>query len=152
MKMSFASAIERSRLEIMTRTSQFGLSGPGMREAFIKTARKLFIGGFATSLWLFLITAPARAAELRVLSGHVPPVVARLQPVGRLPGTNRLALAIGLPLRNQETLTNLLQQIYDPSSTNYHHYLTSEQFTEAFGPTREDYQAVIAFAKANGLT
>ena len=35
---------------------------------------------------------------------------------------------------------------------NYHHYLTPEQFTERFGPTEQDYQAVIAFAKANGLT
>jgi uncharacterized repeat protein (TIGR03803 family) len=63
-----------------------------------------------------------------------------------------LNLAIGLPLRNQEALTNRLRQIYDPASPNYRHYLTPEQFTEQFGPTEKDYQAVISFAKANGLT
>ncbi len=86
-----------------------------------------------------------------MLHGHVPAVVARLLPVGSLPGTNRLNLAIGLPLRNPEALTNLLRQIYDPASPRYHHYLTPEQFTEQFGPMEKDYQAVIAFAKANGL-
>ncbi len=86
------------------------------------------------------------------MHGHVPAAARRLQPAGRLPAANRLNLAIGLPLHNREALTNLMQQIYDPSSANYHHYLTPEQFTEMFGPTKEEYQAVIAFAQANNLT
>jgi subtilase family serine protease len=60
-------------------------------------------------------------------------------------------LAIGLPLRNQAGLTTLLQQLNDPASPNYRQWLTPEQFTERFGPSEEDYQAVVAFAKANGL-
>src|SRR5208283_3892813 len=60
--------------------------------------------------------------------------------------------AIGLQLRNQAALTDLIQQLYDPASPNYHQYLTPEQFTEQFGPTEQDYQKVIAFAKRNGLT
>jgi len=54
-------------------------------------------------------------------------------------------------LRNREALTNLLHQIYDPASPNYHHYLTPEQCAEQFGPTKQDYEAVKAFARANGL-
>jgi subtilase family serine protease len=81
----------------------------------------------------------------------VPAVVARLQPIGALPVDSRLNLAIGLPLRNKEALTALLHDIYDPASPNFHHYLTPEQFTEKFGPTEQDYQAVTAFARANGL-
>ncbi len=75
-----------------------------------------------------------------------------LQPVGQLSGLTILNLAVGLPLRNKEELNNLLQQIYDPASPQYHHYLTPEQFTERFGPTEQDYQALIDFVKANGLT
>ncbi|MFZ0827299.1 MAG: protease pro-enzyme activation domain-containing protein, partial [Verrucomicrobiia bacterium] len=97
---------------------------------------------FATTVW---------AAPLQVMRDLVPAAVARLQSVGKLAGTNQLNLAIGLPLRNQEVLTNLLQQIYDPASPEYHHYLTPEQFAERFGPTEQDYRTVIAFAKANGL-
>ena len=123
-------------------------------DTFTKIAGYLRVSGFimagCVTLSLLLAT-PARAAGTQVLRGHVPAAVARQHPVGRFPNTNRLNLAIGLPLRNQEALTNLLRQIYNPASTNYHHYLTPEQFTKMFGPTEKDYQAVMAFAKANGL-
>ena len=75
----------------------------------------------------------------------------RLKPIGTLPGAQRLRLAIGLPLRNQPELDALLQQLYDPASPIYRHFLTPEQFTERFGPTATDYQVLIDFAKSNGL-
>lgn len=99
--------------------------------------------------------ASSRAADagaVKKLHGHVPAIVSQLQPKGNLPAGTDLNLAIGLPLRNCEALTNLLAEIYDPSSTNYHHYLSPEQFTAQFGPTEADYQAVIHFAEANGLS
>jgi hypothetical protein len=105
----------------------------------------------ATFLLLFAAPAPARAAEGQILWGHVPAVVSHLQPVERLAPERRMKLAIGLPLRNQGGLNTLLQQLNDPASPNYHHWLTPEQFTEGFEPSEEDYQAVVAFAKANGL-
>jgi uncharacterized repeat protein (TIGR03803 family) len=100
---------------------------------------------------LLFITS-ARATERQILNGHVPKAAARSQPVGRLPGSSRLNLAIGLPLRNQEALSNLLEQLYDPASIQYRHYLTVEQFTEGFGPAEQNYEEVIAFAKSQGLT
>ena len=124
-------------------------------KAFTRIARQAGVKGRVTTacaVLLLLFTSHAQPAERQVLHGHVPAVVAQLLTVGSLPGTNRLNLAIGLPLRNPEALTSLLQQIYDPASPNYRHYLTPQQFTEQFGPTEKDYQAVMAFAKANGLT
>jgi hypothetical protein len=100
---------------------------------------------------LLLFTTPGWSAGPQVLHGHVPPAVVHLTPVGRLEADRELKLAIGLPLRNKEGLTNLLQRIYDPASPDYHHYLTPAQFAEAFGPTEEDYRAVAEFAIANGL-
>ena len=101
---------------------------------------------------LLVLASGLHAGQRQVLRGHVPAAAARLQPVGRLPATNRLELAIGLPLRNRAGLTNLLRQLYDPASAGYRQYLTPDQFTAAFGPTEPEYQAVIAFAKASGLT
>ncbi len=103
---------------------------------------------------VLLFATAAKAAERQVLRGHVPTAVTELnlQPVGRLPSTNRLHLAIGLPLRNQDALGALIKQIYDPASPQYHQYLTPAQFAERFGPTKEDYGAVINFATANRLT
>ncbi len=97
-------------------------------------------------------SSQAAVTGLTPLPGRMQSVVSQLQPLGQLPAQTNLSLAIGLPLRNREALTNLLQQIYDPASTNYHRYLTPDQFTAQFGPSAEDYQAVINFAAQNGLT
>jgi subtilase family serine protease len=100
-----------------------------------------------------LLAAPARAANERVaLVGHVPEVVAKLQPLGRLEASQRLKLAIGLASRDEQGLDKFLQELYDPASPNYHHYLSPHQFTERFGPTQQDYKALMEFAKASGLT
>jgi hypothetical protein len=106
----------------------------------------------AVAFCLLLALIPTlSAAQLQYLKGHVPDAVAASRPNGFLPATNYLRLAIGLPLRNRTELTNLLAQIYNSASTNYHHFLTSTQFVERFGPTVGDYQSVQAFARANGL-
>ena len=110
--------------------------------------------GMVFSILALAFAAPAQVTERQVLRGHVPRAVAEfnLQPVEKLASSTNLNLVIGLPLRNQGALTNLLQQQYTPTSSQYHHWLTPKEFTAKFGPTEEDYQAVIAFAKANGFT
>lgn len=124
----------------------------------MKTTRQLLFrvvfGWACLALLLLLITNNARAAERQVLRGHVVRAVTELNllPVGTLASSTNLDLAISLPLRNQEALTNLLQQEYAPTSPQYHHWLTPKQFTERFGPTEQDYQAAIEFARANGFT
>jgi len=75
----------------------------------------------------------------------------KLQVVGNYPATNRIRAALCLPLRNQTALSNLLSRISDPSSPDYRHYLTPDEFTEQFGPTKEDYAAAVAFVQAQGL-
>jgi alpha-tubulin suppressor-like RCC1 family protein len=107
-----------------------------------------FIIGIAL---LFVLPCAGLAAERRVLHGHVPPAVARLVPLGRFDGANRLNLALGLPLRNQAALAGLLHDLYDPASPKFRNYLTPAQFAEQFGPTEQDYQALIGFVQANGL-
>ena len=94
---------------------------------------------------------PGCAAPQEV-RGHVPAAVARLAPVGRVTGSDRLKLAIGLPLRNAPELGRLLRDLYDPASSRFRQFLTPEQFAAMFGPSEEDYRALITFAKDSGLT
>src|ERR1017187_4872111 len=114
-----------------------------------------FPGGLlaATALlaacWLGF-SSPAQAGQ-QVLKGHVPQITKQLMSIARLESSRRLDVGIGLPLRNREKLTNLLQEVYQPSSANFRHYLTADQFAASFGPSQEDYQAVTDFAKAHGL-
>jgi len=72
--------------------------------------------------------------------------------LGRLPATQSLKLSIALPLRNEAGLDEELQRLYDPNSPSYHQFLSVEQFTERFGPSQADYDDVVHFAQAHGLT
>ena len=65
--------------------------------------------------------------------------------------TAQMNLVIQLPLRNEEGLSDLIGQLYDPNSPNFHHFLSPQEFTSEFGPTQQDYQAVVDFAKAKGF-
>ena len=99
------------------------------------------------------LTTAAHGLERQVLRGHVPEAILQLglQPSGRLPATNRLYLAIGLPLLNTNELARLLRDIYNPANPQFRHYLSPQQFTERFGPTKVDYKAVMNFAREHGL-
>jgi hypothetical protein len=91
------------------------------------------------------------ASDRQTLAGHVPGIVSQLQPAGRLEGSQRLKLAIGMASRDEEGLDSFIRELYDPASPNYHHYLSPEQFTARFGPAEQDYQALTDYAKASGL-
>ena len=97
-----------------------------------------------------LMCTPAANAQ-RVLSGHVPRAVTVSREVNPVARTARINLAIGLPLRNQDELNALLGQLSDPANPNFGRYLSPEQFAAEFGPTEEDYQALIEFAHVHGL-
>ena len=99
-----------------------------------------------------VLPAAAAVTGTKTLPGHVPAIVSQLTATGRMAATTSLQLAISLPVRDQAGLDARLQQIYDLASTNYHSYLTPAQFAAQFGATEQDYQAVVAFAQANGLT
>jgi len=71
--------------------------------------------------------------------------------LGRLPGTQTLRLDVVLPLPDQAGLEDFLQKVYDPTSPIYRRFLSAAEFTERFGPTQEDYDAVVGFAKASGF-
>ena len=98
-----------------------------------------------------LFAAPSASPARKILSGHVPSAVSALTALGSLPATNVLRLAIGLPVRNQADLDARAQSVSDPSSPNFRQYLTTAQFAEQYGPTTNEVQAVVDFARANGL-
>ncbi|MEY2427778.1 MAG: hypothetical protein QOJ40_663, partial [Verrucomicrobiota bacterium] len=114
--------------------------------------QRFFIRLAAGCALLFLVSGEAAPAQgRRVLPGHVPPEAARMVPFDLLPASERLNLAISLPLRNQAALETLLHELYDPASTNFHQWLIPEKFAENFGATEQDYQAVADFAVSKGL-
>src|ERR1700721_902850 len=72
-------------------------------------------------------------------------------PVGRLPADQTMQLDLVLPLRDPAGLKSFLNDVYDPTSFSYRRFLTVAEFTERFGPTQADYDAVVSFARSNGF-
>jgi len=100
-----------------------------------------------------MLAAATGSQAQSVMTHHVREAVQSgvARPIGRLPAEQVMSLDLVLPLRNKEGLENFLSDLYDPASPSYKHYLTPAEFTARFGPTQKDYNAVLAFAKANGL-
>jgi kumamolisin len=78
-------------------------------------------------------------------------VAGEAQSLGRLPANQTMRFDIVLALRHPAELDNFLQELYDPTSPSYRHFVTPEEFTARFGPSQEDYDAVVRFAAASGF-
>jgi subtilase family serine protease len=100
-----------------------------------------------------LITIPGQAQPQSLLTRHVREeiVSGRAQFVGQLPATQTLRFDIVLPLRDRAGLQSFVQEVQDPASPFHHQFLTPQEFTARFGPTQEDWDALVAFAKASGF-
>ena len=70
---------------------------------------------------------------------------------GRLPSNQVLQLDLVLPLRDLAGLKSFLSELYNPASPSHRHYLSPAEFTAKFGPSPEDYETVLRFAKTYGL-
>ncbi len=102
---------------------------------------------------LVLVLEPQVQAQ-SVATRHIRQQVATGEAVrlNRLPANQSLRLSITLPLRNESQLDSLIQNLSDPKSPLYHHFLSVQEFTARFGPTEQDYAELLRFAQDNGLT
>ena len=110
------------------------------------------------SLLLLTVAAMLSVATMNsqastVLTRHVREATrtGQAKPLGRLPEGQVMQLDVVLPLRDPEGLKSFLADVYDPTSFSYRRFLTPTEFTERFGPTEENYDAVVSFVKANGF-
>jgi kumamolisin len=112
-------------------------------------------GVLVTAIIVVILMAgtAAWAAPQKMLTRHTRDVVVNgiAQPLGRMPASQILHFDVVLPLRDAPELENFLKEVYDPNSRNYRHFVTVREFTERFGPSQEDYDALIAFAQNNGF-
>jgi kumamolisin len=100
-----------------------------------------------------LFTIPGQAQQQPLLTRHVRDSVAngQAQFVGKLPATQTLNFDIVLPLRDRVGLQNFVQEVQDPASPFYHQFLTPQEVTARYGPSQEDWDTLVAFAKASGF-
>ncbi len=121
-----------------------------MRKDSLPLAR---VAAFICAAAFLLFTIPVQAQPQQLSTRHVRPEVAsgEAKLVGHLPPTDTLRFDMVLPLRDRTGLQSFLREQYDPASSFYHQFLTPQEVTARYGPSQEDWNALVAFAKANGF-
>ncbi len=99
----------------------------------------------------FSIAGYAQATPL--LTRHTRDVVMNGQAasIGRVPANQSMDLTFQLPLRNESQLRTFLQELHDPASPNYRHFLTVDEFTRMYGPSENDYEKLSQWAQSNNF-
>jgi len=114
-------------------------------------ANHLKIAGALAALVAGITSGTANA--MAILSAHVPAAVAQHRAaMTGVPDPNApMRLDVALPMRNPSDLKTLIQNLYDPASPLYRHYLSVAEFTRRFGPTESDYNTALKFFRGSGL-
>jgi len=113
--------------------------------------RRMKVVSFTVTALGALLTNVAYAQS--VMTHHVREAVltGEARQIGLLPADQMVSLDVVLLLRDPLGLQSFLNDIYNPSSPNYRHFLSVPEFTERFGPTQQDYDQVIRFAQTYGF-
>jgi subtilase family serine protease len=102
--------------------------------------------------FLFILCSLLSQAQTRqILKSHDPSIVKKIKPIGALDPNTLVDLIIELPFRNEEAMAKKLHDLYDPANPDFRHFLTPGEFTETYGPTQNDFDELLNFAKANDL-
>jgi subtilase family serine protease len=112
------------------------------------------IGLFFLTIAVLMSVMPMNSQAQSLSTRHVREAIrtGEAKPTGLLPSDQIMNLDVVLPVRDQAALDSFLQELYDPASPSYRHFLTVPEFTERFGPTQADYDAVVRFAETHGFT
>jgi subtilase family serine protease len=101
---------------------------------------------------LALSHAAAQADGLTTLTGHVPlRGMAHALHLGREASSDTVQMSVGLALRNQDQLNDLIKKLYDPNDPLFHKFLSVEAFKSQFAPTDDDVKQVTAYLISKGL-
>jgi len=127
-----------------------------------KTGLKIFFVIFLTTVGM---TMTANASEApystytrnnpdgsQTLTGHVPGEVKNAIAAFKYHASHNINARIILPLANQSQLSSLLQDLYNPKSPNFHHFLTPAQFAQQFISSAIDSSIVQEFLKKEGIS
>ena len=100
------------------------------------------------------IIAPLNSSNLVRLTGNVPPATRTAIDLGRVSGGTRMEqmkLVFRLTAAQQTELDRLLERQQDPSSPDYHKWLSPEEYGERFGLSRGDVAKVTDWLRSQGF-
>jgi hypothetical protein len=101
------------------------------------------------------ITQAINESNLTVLHGNTHPLAQARFDQGAVADSlpmNRMLLVLKRSQAQETALNSLLDQQQDPTSPNYHQWLTPQQFGQQFGPSDQDVQTITNWLQSHGFT
>lgn len=101
------------------------------------------------------ISGPVDESALTTFKGNVPFQARTHADLGAVPASTNLdhiRLVLSRSAAQQAALDAYEADLIDPSSPNFHKWLTPEQFGKQYGPADSDIAAVVAWLQSHGLT
>src|SRR6266571_3722119 len=104
-----------------------------------------------TAFSLVLPGPAAAEADLLPIEHNTLPFLTDRPVVGE-PSRDRLMhISVTLRVSDRPQLDALIEQLYDPASPLYRHFLSREAFVSQFGPRPQAHGAVIDYLRLHGL-
>jgi subtilase family serine protease len=131
---------KRMRLVVMADNRQFAnLKGRTFVAVSWSSIRMMVWAAWTPAAFIFLCP-PAYAQTDAVVARNHPALSEAMTSSGSLEPTRTLSMSVTLALRNRDQLQQLLADLQNPESPEYHHFLTPDEFAARFGPT--NFEAV----------
>ncbi len=106
--------------------------------------------GLIAACAIVLSAAPLMAQTVPLVGNH--PSIESSQIQGPLDVERQLTLELVFALRNRAALAALQAEQQDPTSPNYRHWLTPDEFNARFGPSPGDFKAASDWLSQQGFT
>ena len=84
--------------------------------------------------------------------GRVPDLVLKSHKIAQLKTSQPLNLVIAFEVPKEQELRKLITELYDPNSTNYHKWLSPEDFGSRFGRSEAEINTAINWLLSQGFT
>jgi subtilase family serine protease len=100
------------------------------------------------------ISVPVNDSDRALLPGGVHPRTSRSADQGGVPAgmpLQRMAIFFNLTPAQKQDLQKLLSEQQDPTSPNYHKWLTPEQYADRFGVNAADLAKITAWLQSHGF-
>src|SRR5208282_199539 len=100
------------------------------------------------------ITDPINDNDVVAVPGNIRPEATAANDRGQMPDgfpLNHLLLLLRRSPQRERNLEQLIDQLEDPNSPNYHHWLTAEEFGQRFGASPRDVDTIAGWLRAHGF-
>src|ERR1700730_4863342 len=123
-----------------------------LRPELPRNSRSATLLGLAAA-WFTVVAGYGQFASARVIADSTPASIRQAKDLGPVDPATTIRLTLWLRSQNESAaMEQLVEQMYDKNSPNFHRWLSAEGFKANLAPSAADVAAVRQFALENHLT